>query len=64
MKMSQFHLFSDSVSFLQKVEPWEADKTEADMEKYVWEINQSKKSIVDLIQRLKESKVQQNIFKS
>ena len=39
---------------LQKFEAWEAEKTEADMEKYFWERSKSKETVVKLLQRLKD----------
>ncbi len=35
------------------MEEWESGKTEADMEKYVWEMTQSKPSIIRTVQHQK-----------
>ena len=40
--------------FLQKHEAWEDEKTEADMEKYVWEMSKSKGNMVKLLQTIKD----------
>ena len=42
------------VILLQKREAWEAEKTEADMERFFWEISKSKETIVKLLQTTKE----------
>jgi len=39
---------------LQNTEPWESEKTLADMEKYFWDINQSRTKIISLIKARKE----------
>ena len=39
---------------MQKTEPWESEKTVADMEKYLWEMNPSKKTTVDIITAIKQ----------
>ena len=38
----------------QKVEDWEAEKTEADMEKYFWDIMASRKSLLAMIKRQRD----------
>lgn len=42
-----------SLFFPQKKEPWEAEKTVADMEEYMWEDSPSQKNILDLLIRMK-----------
>lgn len=37
--------------FKQKTEPWEAEKTVADMERFEWDVMESKDIIVDLVKR-------------
>ncbi|KAK7497251.1 hypothetical protein BaRGS_00011545 [Batillaria attramentaria] len=37
-----------------KREPWEAEKTEEDMEKYFWDISKSRKTVVALLQNIGE----------
>lgn len=36
----------------QKIEPWEAEKTRADMEEYSWEDSTSQKNILDTLLRI------------
>ncbi|XP_008310452.1 small ribosomal subunit protein mS35 [Cynoglossus semilaevis] len=36
-----------------KIEPWEAEKTRADMEEYIWEDSTSQKNILDTLIRMK-----------
>ncbi|XP_041354249.1 28S ribosomal protein S35, mitochondrial-like [Gigantopelta aegis] len=36
-----------------KKEPWETDKTEADMEKYIWETNKSKTNVLEFLQKIR-----------
>lgn len=36
-----------------KIEPWEAEKTTADMEEYIWEDSPSQKNILDTLLRMK-----------
>lgn len=38
---------------LQKIEPWEAKKTVADMEEYSWEDSPSQKNVLDTLLRMK-----------
>lgn len=38
---------------LQKTEAWEAEKTVADMEEYIWEDSPSQKNILDLLAHMK-----------
>ena len=42
------------MDLLQKREAWEAEKTEEDMEKYVWERSKSKDTVVKLLQTTKD----------
>lgn len=37
-----------------KREAWESEKTEADMEKYFWDISQSRKTVVSLLQTIRD----------
>lgn len=46
-------VYSESVFVLQKMEPWEAEKTVADMEEYSWEDSPSQKNIFDTLLRMK-----------
>lgn len=41
-----------SASVFQKTEPWEKDKTRADMEEYVWEDSPSQKNILETLVRM------------
>lgn len=41
--------------FPQKIEAWEAEKTVADMEEYMWEDSPSQRNIVELLMRMKVS---------
>ena len=43
--------------FCQDVAPWESEKTVADMEKYVWDLNPSKESLIRTLQAMKTAKV-------
>ncbi|XP_076363767.1 mitochondrial ribosomal protein S35 [Tachypleus tridentatus] len=38
-----------------KIEPWESEKSEADMEKYFWNGSRSQKAIVSTLRRMKET---------
>lgn len=50
------HTSNDCVSVIvcavQKREKWEEEKTEADMEKYFWDISKSRKTVVTLLQTI------------
>ena len=46
-----FYFFSPLT--LQKIEPWEAEKTVADREEYIWDDSPSQKNILDVLQRMK-----------
>nr|KAG5706876.1 hypothetical protein BaRGS_004211 [Batillaria attramentaria] len=39
----------------RKREPWEAEKTEEDMEKYFWDISKSRKTVVALLQNIESA---------
>lgn len=47
---------------MQKTEPWEADKTLEDMEKYFWEKNESKTKILKLLKDRKQVSLFQSEF--
>lgn len=38
----------------QKVEPWEKEKTHADMEEYVWEDSPSQKNVLETLLRMRQ----------
>lgn len=44
---------SSGCSVFQKIEPWEAEKTTADLEEYIWEDSPSQKNILDTLLRMK-----------
>jgi hypothetical protein len=46
---------------VQKTEPWEDDKCEADMEKYVWEGSQSQRPVEQLLQRMPDKEKAQDM---
>jgi hypothetical protein len=46
---------------VQKTEPWEDDKCEADMEKYVWEGSQSQRPVEQLLQRMPDKGIAQDM---
>nr|XP_032832529.1 28S ribosomal protein S35, mitochondrial [Petromyzon marinus] len=39
-----------------KVEPWEAEKTDADQEEYVWEKSPSERNLAELLSRIRQSR--------
>ena len=46
---------------IQKTEPWENEKCEADMEKYVWEGSQSQRTLEQLLKRMPEREKAQDL---
>lgn len=48
--------------FVQKNEPWENEKCEADMEKYEWEGSASQKAIQQLMKRLPNQEINQQLI--
>lgn len=44
---------SELISSFQKTEEWEKDKTEADMEEYVWNNSSSEKNILETLLQMK-----------
>jgi hypothetical protein len=46
---------------VQKTEPWEDDKCEADMEKFVWEGSQSQRPVEQLLQRMPDKEKAQDM---
>ncbi|XP_078000316.1 small ribosomal subunit protein mS35-like [Glandiceps talaboti] len=44
-----------------KTEPWEADKSDEDMEEYIWDGSQSQKSLLELIQNMKQPENLENV---
>jgi hypothetical protein len=53
----------DTSSFvaIQKTEPWENEKCEADMEKYVWEGSQSQRTLEQLLKRMPDREKAQDL---
>lgn len=43
----------DLFLIFQKIEPWEAEKTVADREEYIWEDSPSQKNILDMLLHMK-----------
>ena len=41
-------------SCFQRVEPWEAGKTESDWERFYWDLNVSKENISNLLMKINE----------
>jgi GTP cyclohydrolase FolE2 len=46
---------------VQKTEPWEDEKYEADMEKYVWEGSHSQRTVEQLLQRMPDKEKAQDM---
>lgn len=46
---------------IQKTEPWENEKCEADMEKYVWEGSQSQRTLEQLLKRMPDREKAQDL---
>ncbi|XP_046446289.1 28S ribosomal protein S35, mitochondrial-like [Daphnia pulex] len=55
------YLLNVFVSESWKTEPWEDDKCEADMEKYVWEGSQSQRPVEQLLQRMPDKEKAQDM---
>nr|CAG4641847.1 EOG090X09BG [Eurycercus lamellatus] len=53
-----FYLLNVLVSESWKTEPWEKEKTEADMEKYVWEGSQSQRALQEIVKRIPNRQIQ------
>ena len=53
-----FSFIDGFLNSLQKVEPWESEKSEADMEYYDWEMCASKKSIMSFSKWIAEHNIE------
>lgn len=51
------------VYIFQKTEMWESEKTEEDMEEYIWEDSRSQKNAVETLLRIKASENVSNVTK-
>lgn len=53
MFLDSISQISELISSFQKTEEWEKDKTEADMEEYVWNNSSSEKNILETLLQMK-----------
>lgn len=49
--------------FFQKTEKWESEKSEEDMEEYIWENSRSQKNALDTLLRIKAAENVSNVTK-